>query len=268
MSAVDYAIRQIKREIPDAILKMSFGTNRHGNIYGGTYQAGTQSMDMDIREKVIVGRVIEDINLFGGTRVAIPFIGLSYDQVDKWRRVYHIDPNKLGGLNVICAYEICRWDPAESRSYYTMDGLARDVSILAKSIGNVRVTGSADCKLVGPNKILVYDAQHIWYSDYAAIVQLSHDPELNALPPESWKTFAQLCVLAAKAYIWNDRIISLNLGANQAGVEIGTLREIISDYQDSNELFDELFEMQWRKLAFMSDHKQMQGFIDSMIGKR
>ena len=53
------------------------------------------------------------------------------------------------------------------------------------------------------------------------------------------ETLAKMVTLATKAWIYNNLIIDIDRAAMECGADVGKIKEIIEEYRDANQLYDE-----------------------------
>jgi hypothetical protein len=51
------------------------------------------------------------------------------------------------------------------------------------------------------------------------------------------------------------------------GQELGAFKEIVDDYRDAHEQYEEYFNERWRKVSIMADPKSKERFLRSLVGK-
>lgn len=270
MNAIQYALNHIRHTIPEGILQLAFSPR---SIVQPTVRWNQNnefvSIDQQIRDKVIEGRVNIDCNLVGSMQIAIDLRGVAYEQFDLATRVFRIPYDKTAGRKIVSI---------QTLNYLTYHGLpsythgvgnqqlaaAMD---LYRAVASMPIVSTANCQLIGDNVVMVKDdVQHL--SDQLALTCLvENDSEMNNLNPGIFPVYAKLVELATKAYIYTQTVIPMDQGVLHGGMSLGRISDIIQDYADSNEMYQQVFTEQYRKASFTNDRPRMNTFIRSMIGR-
>jgi hypothetical protein len=79
--------------------------------------------------------------------------------------------------------------------------------------------------------------------------------------------YAQLVILATKAYVYNNLVIPMDRGVIMNGVANNKMQEIIDSYSDANVQYDEYYQENWGKVTFMNDRRRMGNLVASMMAK-
>lgn len=270
MNAIQYALNHIRHTIPEGILQLAFSPRSivHPSMRWNQNNEMI-SIDQQIRDKVIEGRVNIDCNLAGAVQIAIDLRGVPYEQFDLATRVFRIPYDKTGGRRIVSI---------QTLNYLTYHGLpsythgignqqlaaAMD---LYRAIASMPIVSTANCQLIGDNVVMVKDdVQHL--SDQLAMTCLiENDSEMNNLNPGIFPVYAKLVELATKAYIYTQTIIPMDQGVLHGGMSLGRIADIVQDYADSNEMYMQVYNEQYRKASFTNDRPRMNTFIRSMIGR-
>lgn len=268
MNAIQYALNDIRNHIPPQVLNRVFGVRNIPSSFQHyqPYQ-DHQSVDATIRAEVIEKRVNIDCNLSGSLQVAIDLRGVPYEQIDHGTRVFRIPYEKtamrrivsVSSLNYISNYGI------GSHNLHATGDILSAMTDLVRSLSSMPVVSTAHCQIIGDNVVMVRDnAQHI--SDQLAMMALiEHDQNMNDLNPGIYMLYSQLVVLATKAYIYNQMVITLDQGQLMAGQELGRIREVIDEYRDANEQYLEILTERWRKASRTNDRPWMHRAIASQF---
>jgi hypothetical protein len=274
MNAIQYALNHIRHTIPEGILQLAFSPR---SIVQPTVRWNQNnefvSIDQQIRDKVIEGRVNIDCNLIGSMQIAIDLNGVPYEQFDMATRVFRIPYEKTGGRRIVSIQTLNYMNYHGMGGYDSYGGFggvdqrlgaAMD---LYRAVANMPIVASANCQLIGDNTVMVKDnIQHL--SDNLAMTCLiENDSEMNNLNPGIFPVYAKLVELATKAYIYTQTIIPMDQGVLHGGMSLGRISDIIQDYADSNEMYEQVFREQYRKASFTNDRPRMHNFINSMIGR-
>jgi hypothetical protein len=89
---------------------------------------------------------------------------------------------------------------------------------------------------------------------------------MSHIQMRSYRPFCRLVELAVKAYIYNDQVIEVDIGKIRGGQEIGKFKEIVEEYKDAEEQYQEFLATTWQKVAYMNDNETFNRFVRSLIG--
>ena len=261
---ISYAISRIKFAIPRQILEKAFiPAGRH------RYQE-SRSIDSFIREKVIDGRVAMDIDLLGSTFIQIPIKSSWISNQGNGEYLIRVPMAATQGrvITRVTSVELGNGNTAGMSPYLSNNGNAALNSAykVMSSALPTPITGTPHVELLGNNVIYVTD---IIFSGYNLFLNcfLAADENFNNLTKPAWGHFAKLCELACKAHIWTELSILMDQGVLDGGQELGAFKDIVDDYRDAHEMYDEYFRERWRKVAIMADPKSKERFLRSLVGK-
>lgn len=259
MNPIDKAIKDVMFSVPKAILHYAFVTSEY---HGFRYPV---SLEHVIREQVVDARVIPDCNLVGGVEVEIDITGLTPIYNDGINRVFKI-PKSMTENRSITGVFSASYDYQEVRGYlrqnastYTTAG-QKLLNTAAPEASNATIKVS----LVGDNTVLIKDwveTGHI----YKLRVRLGNDGNMANLDPATIPAFSKLVEFAVKAYIYNNTIIPMDRGQLSGGMELGSFKDIIDGYSDSNQLYQEYLTDTWARVAFMDDKESYHRMLRATI---
>ena len=117
-------------------------------------------------------------------------------------------------------------------------------------------------ELLSGDLVRLYPSQHhgtLW----AMNCRLAYDDFLTNLNTTSVQPFADLCVWAVKAYIFNITTVPLDKAYIMNGYQVGQFKTIIDSYADANEKYAEAFD----KLAgaMMLDPSRLNNLLPYII---
>ena len=261
---ITYAINRIKFAIPRQILEKTFipaGRHRYRE---------SRSIDSFIREFVIDGRVAQDIELLGSTFIQIPVRNTWISNQGNGEYLIRIPASATQGrvITRVTSVEIGNGNTAGMSTYtsYNSNAIQNSARKVLDSVLPTPITGTPHIELLDNNVIYVTD---IIFSGYNLFVNayLSADENFNNLTKPAWMHFAKLCELACKAYIWTELSVTMDQAMLDGGQELGAFKEIVDDYRDAHEQYEEYFNERWRKVSIMADPKSKERFLRSLIGK-
>jgi len=249
MDNLTYLINRIKREIPPQIIRDVFtGCNGIGSL--------RPNVDYIIREKILEQWLLPDINLVGGNLESIDISTARVRSVEGGM-IISIPQRATAGKYIISAHS------TSMNKEFGVGGLNAGQQLYNSSVPQV-VDINARCQVIGPNVIFL-EGTGIPPRYLHCI--LAYDSNLGDIQKKALPLLGDMAVLAAKAYAYNNFTIELEEAAVRRGVSIGRLADIVNEWSDSAELYNELLNTRWRKVAIMNDPKQHRKLIKTLIPK-
>lgn len=262
------ALDEIKFSIPIQVLQEAFREKRP------YWKSAPIGLDELILTKVIRPRVLVDCNLVGGIMVQVPLDGLVPDMVDNYNLVYRIPKDRTNNKSIISVVSIGYMPSSVAFNSGGMGyGAAAPLSMnevnntaqrIADSVSGVPPISNHDIALVGENTVAIRDQFRITTS-YVLRCILSNEENLNNISPRSYLTFAELCVWAVKAYIYNELYIRVGQAYLEGGQELGEMKSYIDNLADANENYKTFLTEKWRATAFMNDQQSYKRFLRIQI---
>ena len=272
MSAITYALQQLKFRIPEEILKLTFNTK---NNWRSSYTAPL-SVDDRILTKVIRPRIMVDANLVGGETVDLVLNDIPWERGDNNSVVYKIPPEKLGNRPIMSAHSVSLLPIGMFSSFETGFGqavpfpssaLTTVASIgnrIADSYSNQPITSNTSVEVVGDFTLLLRGQVNVG-SIYRVTLIVANEKNLSNINMRSWPDFAKLVELGVKSYIFNTMRIRIDEGFIEGGVDIGYVKEYIEGLSDYEEMYQTFLRENWRPVAFCNDELQYEKFIKVQI---
>ena len=271
MSAIAYALKQLRFTIPEAILKLAFN-NKVRN-----WKSPPISLDELISVKLLRPRVLLDANLVGGETVNISLDGVPCERVDTVSVVYTIPPARIGNREIISVIDVstipmAQYSSSAEPGYYsatpfvtsTSNTVAGIGARIADSVSSMPITNNTSVELVGPNMVLVRNQMTVT-SMYRMNCVLANETNLSNISPRSWPSFAKLVELAVKSYIFNTLKISIDSAFLEGGAELGYVREYVDGLSDAEEMYQTHLREVWAPTAFCNDENAYEKFIRVQI---
>ena len=267
MLALKKAVEEVRWQIPPEILKVVF-MSRIQN-----WRSTASSLDEQIMLNVIRPRVLMDANIVGGTEINVPLEGLQAQIVDNYMAVYNIPKSRTQGRSIMSVSSISYASmsatsliaASQAFSVCSQTPVLAAGQALFDSVNTIPNISSARVSLIGENVILVQDtAVPMAYGFITCTI--ANDENLNNIQMRSILNFADLCVLAVKAYIYNEYRIKIDQGFISGGQEIGAFKDIIEEYRDANQMYRDYLRNTWQKVAYMNDRVKMTRRIRSQAG--
>lgn len=231
--------------IPEEILELAFD-NVHMDV----------SLDERIRREVINKRVRNDTSIFAGPLFEF-VIQADWGKYTELPSIY-----ALGVSGTYSAFRI----PPEARDH-------RDISCVVDvsfpyTIANGGVTNYyTDCNNGGntlsnlacaalraqtgagiianprgkvhPGNVITLEPKMISFVPWRVTVRLEFDENFSGMEVSALRPFALLCRYAVQAYIYSKLIVKVESNMVYRGVTLGSVRDIVSSFQDSNEKYEE-----------------------------
>lgn len=274
MTAIDTAIRRIMT-IPREVLHQAFMPKRYDPTRRTRFydNATPLSLESLIRDQLIYGRVLPDINLVSGTEVALYLKDAQTEKLDIYNSIYRFGDEATGGRTITSVFEITYGYQNSTLigGYNGYGNYNNQQSQLLKSTRDIinatkgaPTQSTSYLQLIGHNTVLVSDVSPI--QNYGLLrCMVTNDPNLNNLKPAYQIAFAKLALLATKAYVYTALVIELDEGMLRGGQQIGRFREIVDSFADADEMYMEELD-NWQKLGIMNDPNQYRKVLRMSLG--
>ncbi len=257
MDLITKAIQDVKYAIPREILRMAYLEDRVGQ-----YVPAPTSLESAIRDKTILPRVVVDTDIVGGQTIIIDLGGLTPKIIDDHNFIFEIPSERTDNRTIISvlAVNYFRSENIPAGNYNNAPGISpmagSELSTSAQramnSRGSIPLVSTAECIVVGHNVIMIRN-----HLRTAAMTQLrcrvENDQNLANLPITVAPIFSKLCTFAVKAFVYNELIIKLDRGRIDRGHELGSIKNIIDGYSDSEENYRTCRDEEWGAVATMCD---------------
>ena len=256
LNPIDKAISDIKFSIPKQILKKVFINNY------SFWSPNNTSIEDQIKNLVIVPKVLSDCDIVGGTKVYIATSDIPREFTDQFTVIFRIPKNKTQGRSITSVLGI---GYLETNSYaqYNITNQMKECSVnavtenalaLFSANNSVPISSTAECSLIAENTVMVKDTMYIKPNGYLWC-ELANAEDLTNIQIRSLLYFSHLCKLAVKAYIYNQYIIQMDEGEIKAGHELGSFRSIVESYSEADNEYHEYLRTTWSSVAWMNDAK-------------
>jgi hypothetical protein len=262
--AVEKALSEIKYQIPEEILDLVFIKKAY------TYRDRPTNLDREIIKKVIGPRVMVDCNLLGGVDYIVPLLDIYRETTEEWMAIYRIPKEFTDNRSIMSILGIMYINPymVSAPAGQNVQGwshvMATSQAVL-DAMSPIPNFTSSEVSLEGENTILVRDARVLPQFSYARCI-LSYDEYMSNINPRSYIAFSKMCVLAVKSFIWKNRVIPMDKGEMTAGVTLGAIKEVIDEYRDAEEQYQDYRMNTMRKVLMMNDDVQKRRLITRIVG--
>lgn len=252
LTPLDHAINRIKLNIPKEILDKTFiQSNQRFRAYRSAV-----SVDHLIRQKVIREIVLTDCNLIGANEVKVAVLRSWCQLIDSNNIIVRVPKTHTQNRTIT---EVLNATYLPQSGYLMPYGTIQAVSEmtlaqnkLLNSIRNPTISGTIDTEIVGENVIAIIGAGTV-PNNLFLTVMVEYDENMSTLSRSAYGVFAQLCLLATKAYIWSNRIVLMDKAEIEGGYQLNRYTSIIEGYEDAYEQYTEFLEEKWKKISFMAD---------------
>lgn len=245
-NVLDIAKTRIMFEIPREVLEHAF---REGETWEASYP-----IEEMIMHKVIRTRVYKDTNIFGGHTKQIVLLPeyrerLDWTPADRYMNtgphsLYRIPIEEREGCPIVEVHNLT------FRGNYAgyvpnANGWTGGVNISTLGHAVLHSHTFADSpprpniKLLSGDLVRLSPSQHSLIT-WVMTCRIAYDHEYTNMNTSAMDTFANLCVAATKAYIYNKLYIPLGKAFVQGGYEIGEFKMVVDSYSDAITRYNEL----------------------------
>ncbi len=271
--AIQKALDEVFYQIPIEILELAFTSQ---NQWLTHRQISIPAM---IREEVIERRVRQDLDCVGASHVSIPLAGLQPEILDQYNRIYTIPKELTEGRSISTVLNITfgrygAYGYAQNVQYYGAygGGMSGDRSVLTDAVQNMNnartpipMVSSANVRVISENTVLVTDIVPFTQETFLNCL-LGSDSELTHIQPPYWPVFSEFVVWATKAYIYRKLNIKLDMGQLVAGQALGRIREVVDNYADAEQTYQDMRREKLAKLMFLNDPVRRKRHLRIAIG--
>lgn len=263
MNAIDHALKTISQQIPREVLEKAF-------IPLVNYNSSIPiTVDARIRDLVIYNKVMDDINIIGGTHITVPLYGLPYETVEANAFVFRIPKERTQGRSIVSALSLTVGGVATSGMVANPltsvpDSINATQQMLA-SVASIPYISEAQISMLADNVVLVQGLTAMPEGLYLRC-EVENDANLNNLKRRSYFAFSKLCVLACKSWIYNNTIIPMGNAFYEGGINLGKLAEIIESYSDAEEEYQEFLLTKWAKVSKLNDAETVERLVRLTTG--
>lgn len=252
--------------IPRQILEYCFAPTR------SRFKGRVNSIEQEIRSKVIDARVMADVNLNGGTMMWVPINPSASEAIDLNTWVCKIDSVLLQNRSITEVYEVT-WGGGGGAGYNGMSGYApytghslnRSLNSLVNAAANNGGMSTSDVTLIGYNTIRV-GLNQVAGRGMMLRCRVSDDDQLSSLRPGIMPYFNKLVLYATRSYLYNNFVIEVDENLLQGGQTLGSFRDILSNYADAEEMYQDAL-VKWRKVSVTNDPLARRMRRNAMIRK-
>lgn len=263
MNPITKAMDEIRFSIPAEILNQTFITQDMRDC------GAVVSLETRIREQVLEPRVFVDLDLFGGTEAFIPLDDpVRTEYHDPYTVIYHIPDEVVQSRPIVQVYSVhfgvLGYQNAAMAMNFTESPLASEVRRVLDSAMRVPPALTSYLNLIAHNVVMVRFV-YLPYKTAYMRVRLGNDNALSHIRYQSYPDFAQLCVWAVKAYIYNKMLVPMDMGQLVGGQTLGVFREKIMEYAEAEQMYRESLR-HWKKINVFNDPEARRRHLRTVIG--
>lgn len=265
MTAISKALVDIKMQIPLEILKIGF----QGEIDAFNQRNLITSLDDRIITNVIKKRVMVEANLLGGVTTVIPLSGCEIIQTRMNEFVINVPKSKTSGKSIISVLSLIANLTHTSATLAPLGSVNTSPILTAtanmyNSMKTINVIQTSRLELIGDNTIIVEEPS---VSIFATSLRcnLEYDDNMT-ISPRFMLAFSKACVLATKSWLYTNLIVKLDQARLYGGAELSVITDIVNNYSDAEEQYQEFLTTQLQKILFMSDNRKISRFIAAQLG--
>lgn len=284
MTPIQFALAEIRDEIPEEILKIAFTPKTK---YQSRKIFTPATIEQQILDKVINGKVRRHIDIQGAQEIVIPLNGLARQYTDNQAWYCHIPKSMTKGRRIISVIGVflsaegwgggmgalAHGGQLLGQGFYNnaqgncqnSGAMINTIADVVNSYGPTEMNYTANVYLVEENTIFCED--NISLTNLALRCKISSDEEFSFIQGGYIRHFSKLCLLATKAWIFKNTIVEMDKAYIEGGVEVGRIKEIIDGYSDANQEFDDFIQEKWRKIQRMTDKPRRMNYLNGLITK-
>lgn len=266
MNPITYSLdRIINFGIPKAILNMTFLSRHMVDRYT------LDTLESQIRTKVIDARVLVDLNIVHGTMMTIPLAACKRMDGDFYTGTYYIPKELTAGKKVISVYEVTSAagmittsaSANNSQGIYasTFTGYAKTGALfgamnqLSKSVEPIPLVSNALVYLIGENTVHIKETVIVPATMHLRLF-VENDENLNHIQVPYYTVFHELIEVAIQSYIYNNLILEQDNVFINSGGELNKFRDIVESYSDAEQLYREKLEEAHKSMALNDPESQ------------
>jgi hypothetical protein len=270
LNPIDKAIADIKFAIPKQILNKVFLAS-----FGGVWTPLNSSIDQQIRTLVLDAKVLPDCDVVGGVKMYLPTSDIPREYTDQFTVIFRVPKDRIQGRTITNVLGIgyletnsfAQYNITNQMNECSVNTLTENALALMSANQSIPISSTAECTLIAENTVMVKDTMYIKPNGYLWC-ELANAEDMANIQIRSLLQFSKLCVLATKAYIYTQYLVTMDQGENAAGKELGAFRSVIESYSDAADQYLEYLQEVWTVVAFCNDARQYTDFIRMQVGGR
>lgn len=247
---IDHALNSLIRRIPRQILELVFFPAQEHKTTDAT------SLSARIREQVIDGFVMSDLNNNGGVAVQID-IQQSWMQIlSPALTIVSVPKNVTQNRRITSALNSSFGVNLINNAAVGIANQGNQMLIGANRVFNSAkpppYVGTPDVRVIGNNQLELRNFVSIPVR-IRGLVRIEYSRDFTELRNQYWNLFGDLVELAVKAYCYNNMLIPMDRAELQGGVEMGRLSSKVEEWSDASETYDDLLRDAWKRILILND---------------
>lgn len=264
MNAIQKALSEMRfRHSPDLLELVFVKRAKH-------YRATAGSLDEQMMSLVIRPRVLVDCNLVGGAEIFVNLANIRATRTNDYTQIYHIPKEKTNGRSIVSALNITFADPNRSSNYGASATMGSSALLqMGQSVIDAQLpvptSSTAYVQLIAENTVMVRDTAALPGNIFLRCI-IENDSNLSHLQLRSYRHFSKMCELAVGSYMYNTYRVRMGETELYAGMDLGVIKEVMSELADYEELYQTFIEEKMEKVLFMNDRETYTRFLKSVVG--
>lgn len=241
MDVITYGLSKIHKSIPKQVLDLRY--NFISDVYTNT--------NKNITDIVIKGDVLVDLNLISCNQKVVRVNDLEFLREYGDSKIYNVPLSLTNGLPIMDVIGVI-----------DTELVAVNTSI-NEQFGGVNAQTTVRAYLV--NRHTVSISNEFFSNDGYLELTLAYDERMKEIMPNSYPVIAEAFILATKADIYNELVITMDEGALYYGYDISSIRTEIEKYSDARELYEAHKEETVAKVLFMNSDDTMTDWVQMLM---
>lgn len=272
-NAINYAVNRVLQTIPRVILEDAFGEASLIRKWGERRfdRSIPVSIESRIISEVIDGRVREDASLTGAKQIDILLSQANIRQFTSWTWVIDIPDEATHGARVtqFLGIYIMPQDYLSNTNFPWMgqNTINHGAQGLVATYGAIPSISSENGHLIARNTIEVRDMNVVRVGGMIR-VNVDSDESMSHLKPGTYARWADLVLEATKAYIYRVLVINMGRAELQAGYNLGVYKDVVDNYADAEENYQDLLRTTWRRVNQLNDPQRRRHAHRLLISRR
>jgi hypothetical protein len=264
MNPLVKALDDIEFEIPPEILKAFF---TQADFY---MCSSPVSMRTRLQEAIIDAKVLVDMDIVGGTEAYIPLDGqVTSEYIDQYTVMYHIPEELTQNRPIRQIYSvhfgILGYSVASGVMRYPESAMGGEMRKVLDSALRTPPAATSYINLINHNTFIV-KYTYLPYTAAFLRCRLGNDEALTFIRPQAILDFAELCVLATKAYIFNTYRVKIGQAFLSGGQELGVFGDAVNEWSSALEDY-KLALKKWKNVAQnFNDPESRRRTLRTMVG--
>lgn len=245
-NAMVKALDDIEWEIPPEILKAFFSRD---DFYLCSSPVSNRTR---VQEQIIESKVLVDMDLVGGVEDYISLEApVKCEYIDPMTVMYqipdHLTQNRPIRQIYTVHFGILNYSVATGVLRSPESAMGGEMRKVLDSALRTPPAATSYINLINHNTFIV-KFTFLPYSAAFIRCRLGNDEALNFIRPQSILDFADLCVLATKAYIYNNYRIKIGQAYLSGGQELGEFGDAVKEYSSAQEEYKAKLKV-WKNIS-------------------